>query len=179
LTESARDGHKGGAEEEHAHDDEREDPLEGDDLGGELSEGQRYGKVLAAENFEAAGILTQREDSKRHAHRPILEDGQEEAAKHHDAPDDDVRKDASGQITGVHGSGAVPENRHIVPGVGKAHDWSVNPERSGWVAEVERCQVEEVGDKDDLARPEVGADPAHDEAELHEVVLERCQLHGR
>jgi hypothetical protein len=38
------------------------------------------------------------------------------------------------------------------------------------VAEVERGQVEEVGNQDDLAWPEMSTNPAHDETELHEVV---------
>lgn len=71
----------------------------------------------------------------------------------------------------VDGRGAIPENGDVVPRVGEADDGGVDPERGGRVAEVERGEVEEVSNQDDLARPEVAADPAHDEAELHEVIL--------
>jgi hypothetical protein len=122
--------------------------------------------------------LTQRQDRKRDAHSPVLEDYEEEASEHENAPDDDIRQDTCGQIASVDSSGTVPEDGDVVPCIRRTDDWPVNPQGGLGVAEVERGQVEQIGDQDDLAGPEVAADPAHDEAELHKIVLENVSVAG-
>lgn len=48
----------------------------------------------------------------------------------------------------------------------------------GWVTEVERGQVEEVDDQDDLSPDEVGANEQHDEGELEKVVEDEVGADG-
>jgi hypothetical protein len=45
------------------------------------------------------------------------------------------------------------------------------------VAEVERGQVEEVDDQDELGPYEVGSDEEHDEAEVEEIVRDEVAPH--
>lgn len=45
------------------------------------------------------------------------------------------------------------------------------------MAEVEQSQVEEIGDQDDLTRPEMTSNPAHDEAELTKIVENEVATH--
>ena len=49
----------------------------------------------------------------------------------------------------------------------------MNKERRFGVAEVERSQIEQVGDQHDLSGPEVASHPEHDKSKLEEVVLHR------
>jgi hypothetical protein len=71
--------------------------------------------------------LTQCQDCKRDTHSPILEDDQEEAAEDENAPNDDIRQDASRQISGVDCSGAIPEDGDVVPRIRRADDRPVDP----------------------------------------------------
>ena len=65
----------------------------------------------------------------------------------------------------VHHGGAGPEDGHVVPGVGGGDDGDVDGAWGGGVAEVERRQVEEVDDEEELGEPEPAAHPEHEEAE--------------
>lgn len=49
--------------------------------------------------------------------------------------------------------------------------------RRGRVAEIERRQVEEVDDQNQLSPDEVGSDEEHDECEMEEVVEDEVAAH--
>lgn len=66
--------------------------------------------------------------------------------------------------------GAVPVNSHERPGQRSGNDWPVDEARVRVVAEVERRQVGEVNDQDELSPAEVGAHEQHDKGEVQEVV---------
>lgn len=66
--------------------------------------------------------------------------------------------------------GAIPVDRDKGPGEGTRDDRSVNEAGVGVVAEVERAQVEEVDDENELSPAKVRADEEHDKGEVEEVV---------
>lgn len=94
----------------------------------------------------------------------------EEQSVDEDTPNSDVRKDAGRQSSSIERNSTVPVKRDEGPGQWSGDDWEVDKAWGGWVTEVERGQVEEVDDQDDLGPNEVGAHEEHDEGELKEVV---------
>ena len=74
--------------------------------------------------------------------------------------------------------GAIPVDGHKGPGQGSRHDGRVDEARVRVVAEVERGEVEEVEDEDDLGPVEVRADEEHDKGEVEEVVHDEVASHA-
>lgn len=66
----------------------------------------------------------------------------------------------------------VPENCNIVPGQRGRDDRGMYDQWSGRVAEVEKRQVKQVDNQEQLALPEIASDPEQNEAESQEVMLE-------
>lgn len=69
-----------------------------------------------------------------------------------------------------HHDGSIPVDGNKGPGKRGGHDGRVDEARIGVVAEVERAEVDEVDDEDQLSPVEVGADKEHDKGEVEEVV---------
>jgi hypothetical protein len=147
---SDRDGSK----EEDSHDDKGEDPLQGDNLTEELRDANGGGK-----------------NAEREAHGVVLVDDDEEASVGENGPDEDVAKDAGDQVSrvGDHES-SVPVDGDKGPGQGSRDDGRVDETRVGVVAEVQRREVEEVEDENDLGPVEVGADKEHHKRKVQQVV---------
>lgn len=66
--------------------------------------------------------------------------------------------------------GAVPVDSHERPGQRSGNDRPVDEARVRVVAEVERRQVGEVDDQDELSPAKVGAHKQHDKGEMQKVV---------
>ena len=75
----------------------------------------------------------------------------------------------------MNSSGSTPENGNVVPSIWCRYDGDVNEEWRLGVTEVERGQVEQVENQEDLSYPEETSHPQHDEAKLEEVVLHSTQ----
>ena len=71
----------------------------------------------------------------------------------------------------AHHCGSIPENSNVVPSQWCRHNRGMDDKWSGRVAEVEKCEVEEVGDQEQLALPEESSDPKHNESEGQKVML--------
>jgi hypothetical protein len=139
---------------EGRHDGKSKDPLQGNDLA-----------------LELCGTESGREHGEPDAHGVVLVDDEEEGAVDEDRPDEDVGKDACDQRVGaVHHDGAVPVDGHECPGQRARDGGCVDETRIRVVAEVERGQVKEVDDQDELGPAKVRADEEHDEGEVQQVV---------
>ena len=106
------------------------------------------------------------------------EGSEEEQSVDQDTPDGDVGEDASSQAGSIKRNSTVPVQRNESPGQWSGDDWEMDKAWGGWVAEVERRQVEEVDDQDDLGPDEVGAHEEHDEGKLKEVVEDEVGADG-
>ena len=103
----------------------------------------------------------------------------EEAAIDKDAPDKDVRENPCHQgIRPVHHQGSIPVDSHKSPGEGARDGGRVDEARVFVVAEIQRRQVEEVDDEDQLSPGEVRADEEHDEGEVQQVVEDEVAANG-
>lgn len=95
----------------------------------------------------------------------------EEESVTKDGPDEDVTKDAGNKALLVgHHDGSVPVNGNKGPGKRARNDWSVDEARVRVVAEVERGEVDEVGNENHLSPSKVRADKEHDKGKVEEVV---------
>lgn len=100
-----------------------------------------------------------------------LVDDDEEQAVCQNAPDEDVAKDASDEGLGIRNhDGSIPVDGHESPGQWARHDWQVNESGVCVVAEVQRRQVDEVEDDDELRPAEQGPHEQHDERKVEQVV---------
>jgi hypothetical protein len=136
--------------------------LEGDDLSEELS------------NSNGGGEHTQVE-----THGVILVRNDEEQTISQDGPDEDVAKDSGNERFGVgYHDGAVPVDGDKVPCERSGYDSLVDEASIGWVAEVQRCQVEEVDNDQNLGPSEVASYEEHDESEVEQVVEDEVASHG-
>lgn len=150
-----------GSEEEDAHDDKGKDPLESDGLAEELADAEGGG-----------------EDGEGEAHGVVLEGNEEEKTIDQDTPDRNVCKDACSQSLSMERNSSIPVDGHKSPSKRSTDDWEVNEAWCLWVAEVERGQVAEVDDQDDLGPDKVRADEEHDECELEKVVKDEVRTDG-
>lgn len=150
-----------GEEEQDPHDDEPEDPLEGDCPDEELVYRQGYSSVSAIsfEHESTPLIRTSSEYAHVEPHGVVLEHDQEEHAIQQERPDEHVRNDPCRQAVRAHHGSPAPEQRDVIPGQWSRNHGYVDLVRSGRVTEVDRRQVEEVEHKHELRRPEVAADP--------------------
>lgn len=108
-----------------------------------------------------------------------LEGDEEEESVDKDTPDGYIGKNAAKQTLSVEGNSSVPVQSNECPGQGSGDSWEVDKAGRGRVAEVERRQVEEVDDQDQLSPNEVGSDKEHDESEMEEVVEDEVAANGR
>ena len=76
----------------------------------------------------------------------------------------------------IDSSGSVPQDGNIVPRIRGRDNGNVDEERCLGVTEVERGEVEEICNEDDLCNPEPAPNPQHNEAEHEEIVLRLGQL---
>jgi len=72
---------------------------------------------------------------------------------------------------GIDHGRASPEDGNVIPCVGCRDDRYVHKARGRRMAEVERGEVEEVDDEQQLSKPESTSDPEHDKAEDEKIVL--------
>ena len=105
---------------------------------------------------------TQAQDSQLKAHGVVLEDEHVEGTKSEDAPDCDVRQNASGERTSIDHGGTVPKDCDVGPCQGSGHNGDVYEARRGAVAEIQHGLVEHVHDEEELSWPEVASHPEHD-----------------
>lgn len=75
--------------------------------------------------------------------------------------------------------GTVPVDGHKRPGQRARDDGQMDEARVSVVAEVQRAQVEEVEDEEQLSPVEVRADKEHDEGEVEEVVQNEVASNAR
>jgi len=151
--EQGRHANHDSAEEEHGHDNESKDPLEGNNL-----------------FLELVYPETCREVAHGEAKRVVLEDGQVEATKHEERPHSNVGKDTSSQVpVGTDHNSAIPEDGNKDPGQRSRDNRHMHKARLGRVPEVEHDKVEEVDNKQQLGQPEVTANPQHNPAKLNQV----------
>lgn len=100
----------------------------------------------------------------------IVESKEEESVTK-DRPDEDVTKDAGNKtlLVGNH-DGSVPVDGNKGPGKRARHNRSVDEARVRVVAEVERGEVDEVGNENHLSPSKVRADKEHYKGKVKEVV---------
>jgi hypothetical protein len=100
-----------------------------------------------------------------------LVDGDEEKSISKNGPDKDVPKDASNKVVrvGNHQS-TIPVNCDKSPSQRPGHHRRMDESGIRVVAEVERGEVDEVENENDLSPVEVRADKQHDKGEVEEVV---------
>lgn len=113
------------------------------------------------------------------AQKTNLEGDEEEETVDKDTPDGNIGKNAAKQTLGMEGNSSVPVQSNECPGQGSGDSWEVDEAGRGRVAEVERRQVEEVDDQDQLSPDEVGSDKEHDEGEVEEVVEDEVAANRR
>ena len=100
-----------------------------------------------------------------------LVDNNEEHSVDQDRPDEDVGKDASNKaMLGRDHDGTVPVQSNEGPGKGTRDSWHVDALGVRIMAEVQRREVEEVDDQQDLGPDEVRANEEHDPAKVKQVV---------
>lgn len=100
-----------------------------------------------------------------------LVDDDEEHSVDQNRPDEDVGKDAGNEaVLGRHHDGAVPVQSHEGPGKGTGHSGHVDASGVRIVTEVQRREVDEVDDQQDLGPDEVRANEEHHPAEVKQVV---------
>lgn len=100
-----------------------------------------------------------------------LVDDNEEHSINQDGPDEDVGKDAGNEaVLGRDHDGTVPVESNEGPGKRTRDSGHVNALGIGIVAEVQRREVDEVDDQQDLGPDEVRANEEHDPAEVKQVV---------
>lgn len=153
--------------QEDTEDDKGEDPLQSNDLDGNLAEGQSW-KTKSAHRLSSPRTektLTQRKETETITQNIILPHDDIEQTHQQDHPDKDIGKDTAGQIMAVHGDRAVPEERCEGPGVGSGDGGKVYEGWEAMVAPVGDGLVDEVGDEDDLGAPEVVAGPEENPGE--------------
>jgi len=154
--------HHNSRDEQDSHDGEGEDPLESNDSVEELS--------------DANGG---REHTERETHGVVLVDGNKEPAVHQERPHEDVPKDPSDEaVGGMHHDGSVPVDGNKGPRQRSRHHRPVNETGICVVAEVERRQVEEVEEQNELGPDEVGAHEQHDKGKVKQVVEDEVASHA-
>jgi len=149
LAEDTWDRDDQGSDEEDAHDDECEDPLECNGSSEELTDSKSCGK-----------------DAEWKAHGVVLEYDQEEQAIDQDTPDRYIGQDTSCQIIGVDSNRSIPVESDKCPGERSGNDWSVDESWVRIVAKVEERQVEEIDYQNDLRPDEVSTDEEHNKGKV-------------
>jgi len=140
-----------------SHDGEGKDPLESDGLVKELADANCCG-----------------EDAEGEAHGVVLVDCDEEAAVNQNGPDEDVSEDSSDQVVrSVDHDGSVPVDGDEVPSQGCGDYGPVDESGIRVMSEVQRRQIEEVGDDHDFSDDEEATDKQHNEGELQQVVEDK------
>lgn len=141
-------------DEENSHDDKGKNPLEGNDLVGELGDTERG-----------------REHAEGEADGVVLVDEDEEKSVDKNGPNEDVAKDAGHQVIRVvdHES-AIPVDGDKGPGQRAGNHRSVDETGIRVVAEVERREIEEVENENNLGPVEMRLDKEHDKGEMEEIV---------
>lgn len=130
LTGPSRYGDDHSEDEQHRHDGEGKDPLEGNDTIEELGDSQGS-----------------RQNAQVEAHGVVLVDDNEEHSVDQDRPDEDVGKDASNKaVLGRDHNGTVPVQGNEGPGEGTGDGGHVDALGVGIMAEVQRSEVDEVDD---------------------------------
>lgn len=162
FSSRSRDGDDHGGNEQGSHNGEGENPLESNNLSEELS------------NADGGG-----EHAQVETHGVVLVHNNEEQAISQDRPDEDVAKDSGNERLGVgHHDGAVPVDGNKVPCERAGYDSLVDEASVGRVAEVERGQVEEVDNDQNLGPSKVASHEEHDESEMEQVVEDEVASHG-
>lgn len=171
-------GHGDGRDEEHRHDDEGKDPLQGNNLAEELRDANRSGQDAEVEPHGVVlGLLVLICQEWQFTN---LVGHNEETTVDQDTPDEDVAKDAGNEVGGVgNHQSTIPVDSHKGPCQRARDDRQVNEARVGVVAEVERAQVKEVEDQKQLSPVEVRTDKEHDEGEVEEVVENKVAANAR
>lgn len=115
--------------------------------------------------------LTERQNGQLESHSIILESQQEEGSQDENSPDDDVGQDSCGESACMYHRRTIPKDGHICPRQRSGHDGNVDKAWIGRMAEIQRGQIEEIDNQEDLALPKEATDPQHDETECEEVIL--------
>lgn len=157
------DGHGNGGDEQQGHDDESEDPLQGNDLMEKLCDANGSGEYAEG---KSDGVILVNYDEEE----PINQNG----------PNEDVSKDSRDQMVGVadHES-TIPVDGHKGPSQGPGDNGGMDKARVSVVAEVKGAQVKEVENKDELCPDEVGTDEEHNECEMEEIVEDEVAADAR
>ncbi len=114
------------------------------------------------------------------ANKTHIVDTEEEQAKGEEGPDENVGKDARGKAVLVrHHDGTIPVDGDKGPGERTRDDGGVDEARVGVVAEVERDEVDEVGDEHHLGPVKVRVDKEPDKEGVEEVVDDEVAADAR
>lgn len=111
------------------------------------------------------------------AHGVILVRHQEETPIHHDAPNENIGDDPSGQVVCTNSHSTNPVQRHKVPRQRATHNTDMDGARSGAVPEIGGAEIEEVDDNDEQGKPEEGTGPEMDKGEDQQVVHNEVASH--
>jgi len=153
LAKDTWNGDDKGSEEENSHDGESKDPLESNDMCGELA------------NAKSSCQYTECE-----AHGVVLEDNEEEEPIDEDTPDSYIGQDASWETMAVGCNSTVPVESNKRPCQWPRDNGDMNETGMCVVSEIEGGQVEEVGNENDLCPNVVSSNEEHNEGELQQVV---------
>lgn len=141
--------------------------------GGENTEGEAHSVVLGVQVS-----MAQQRSVVEFKFAAYLVDGDEETSVNKERPDEDVTEDTGHKVVGVMDhDGSIPVDGDESPSEGRGNDRPVDEARVSVMAEVERRQVEEVDDQDQLGPNEMGADEEHDEGEVQQVVEDEMTPH--
>jgi len=153
CTKSTGDSDNDSRDEESCHDNECEDPLEGNDLSQELADTEGSSK-----------------NAERKTHRIILVSNEEEQSINKDAPDSNVGEDSGNETMGVGHNCTVPVYGNKGPSQRSGNDRNVDETWMGCMAEVQRREVEEVEHEKNLSPDEVATNEQHYKAERKKIV---------
>lgn len=156
------DGNDQSEDEKNSHDNKGKDPLEGDNLMGELRNTKRGREHTEG---EANGVIFVNKDEKE----SVDENG----------PNKDVAKDAGYQVIRVwdHES-TIPVDCDKSPCQRTGSYRSVDEARIRVVAEVERREIEEVENENNLGPVEMRSDKEHDKGEVKQIVCDEVASHA-
>lgn len=114
--------------------------------------------------------LTQRESCHLETHGIVLEDDQVEQSKTEPAPHEDVGNNSCSQAVCVDHGSSIPEQSNVTPRQRSRDNRDMNETRGLRMSEVEKSLIDEVRYQDQFTLPEETSYPAHDEAEVCQIV---------
>lgn len=169
-SERAWNSSKDTGTEYNRHYSESKRPLEGNNLGEELSINVISIALLHLINTDSPNTQTSSKERSRKSNIVVTECQQEEPGKRSKSPNSYICKDSADEGVAVNHNGTVPQKHKEGKGQRHSRDCIVDQSRCGVVAEVYCCQLEEVDDQDHLGKDGVTTSPEHNPSKVKNIV---------